>query len=184
MGVNSAGRRAVFLDRDGVITRALVRDGRPYAPLREEEFEILPETPPALRRLHDAGLMLVVVTNQPEVSRGALDPDAVDRMHARLTDELPIAEVRTCIHDDSDHCSCRKPAPGLLIQAAADHGLDLDRSFMVGDRWRDVGAGRQAGCTTVFIDRRYSERQPQDPDVTVESLDEAVDWILSRVNVS
>ena len=172
-------RRAVFLDRDGVINRALVRDGKPYAPDRIEDLEILPGVSEALARLRDAGFRLVVVTNQPDVARGKLRREVVDAMHASLAAALPLDEFRVCLHDDEDACRCRKPEPGLLEDAARDAGLSLPDSFMVGDRWRDVEAGRRAGCTTIFIDREYSERQPDKPDIRVSSLSEAADWILS-----
>jgi D-glycero-D-manno-heptose 1,7-bisphosphate phosphatase len=170
----------VFLDRDGVINRAFVRDGKPYPPDRIEDLEILPGVPEALARLRAAGFRLVVVTNQPDVARGTQRREVIDAMHARLAAALPLDEFRVCDHDDKDGCRCRKPAPGLLEDAAREAGLDLSRSFMVGDRWRDVEAGRRAGCTTIFVDRDYAERRPQAPDVTVPSLAAAADWILSR----
>ena len=173
-------RRAVFLDRDGVINRAFVRDGRPFPPATEQQLEILPGVTEALARLHDAGFRLVVVTNQPDIARGTQRRDVVDRMHARLRSELPIDDIRVCDHDDADGCECRKPKPGLLAAAARDGGLSLEDSFMVGDRWRDVEAGRRAGCATIFIDHGYNEPRPDRADAFVGSLAEAADWILSR----
>jgi D-glycero-D-manno-heptose 1,7-bisphosphate phosphatase len=173
-------RRAVFLDRDGVINRAILRDGKPYAPTRIEDLEILPGVPEALSRLRGAGFRLVVVTNQPDVARGTQQREVVEAMNAQLAAALPLDEFRVCYHDDGEHCRCRKPKPGLLEDAARDAGLSLSDSFMVGDRWRDVEAGRRAGCTSIFIDRNYAEQRPEQPDVTVSSLPEAADWILSR----
>ena len=181
MGVDTNSRRAVFLDRDGVINRAVVRDGRPYPPARVEELEVLPGVPEALVRLSDAGFRLVVVTNQPDLARGTERREVVDAMHARLASALPIDEFRVCDHDDGDDCACRKPKAGLLEAAARESGLSLPASFMVGDRWRDVEAGRRAGCTTIFIDWGYQERRPERPDAVVRSLPEAADWILSRL---
>jgi D-glycero-D-manno-heptose 1,7-bisphosphate phosphatase len=172
-------RRAVFLDRDGVINRAIVRDGRPYPPQQIDDLEILPGVPEALTRLRDAGFRLVVVTNQPDVARGRQRRDVIDAMHASLAASLPVDEFRVCAHDDGDGCACRKPLPGLLVAAARDADLDLSGSFMVGDRWRDIEAGQHAGCRTIFIDLGYAERRPDRPDATVASLPEAVDWILS-----
>ena len=180
MGINTDSRRAVFLDRDGVINRPVVRDGRPYPPARVEELEVLPGVPEALVRLHDAGFRLVVVTNQPDVARGTQRRDVIEAMHACLASVLPIDEFRVCDHDDREGCSCRKPKAGLLEAAARGADLCLPASFMVGDRWRDVEAGRRAGCTTIFIDWDYEERRHEHPDVIVRSLPEAVDWILSR----
>lgn len=173
-------RRAVFLDRDGVINRAIVRDGKPYPPGRIEDLEILPGVREALARLRDAGFRLVVVTNQPDVARGTQRREAIDAMHASLSAALPLDEFRVCDHDDVDGCLCRKPKPGLLEDAAREAGVSLADSFMIGDRWRDIEAGQRAGCTTIFIDRAYAERRPDRPDATVSSLPEAADWILLR----
>lgn len=178
MGIHPRRRRAVFLDRDGVINRAVVREGRPYPPASVEALELLPGVAEALTRLHDAGYRLVVVTNQPDIARGTQDRAVVDAMHARIAAVLPVDEFRVCAHDDADRCDCRKPKPGLLRSAAQAAGIDLGASFMVGDRWRDIEAGRAAGCRTIFIDYDYSERRPHAPDVTVRSLAEAADWIL------
>jgi len=178
MGIDSG--RAVFLDRDGVINRPVIRDGKPYPPARVEDLEILPGVPAALARLHDAGFRLVVVTNQPDVARGTQRREVVDAMHAQLASVLPIDEFRVCDHDDGDDCRCRKPKAGMLEDAARASGVSLPSSFMVGDRWRDIEAGRRAGCTTVFIDWGYLEQRPEHPDHVVPSLPDAVEWILSK----
>jgi len=178
VGVHEALRPAVFLDRDGVINAAVVKGGKPYPPARVEEVTILPGVAGALARLGEAGYALVVVTNQPDVARGAQTREAVDAIHARMRAELPLDAIYCCFHDDADRCACRKPAPGLLRDAARDLDLDLARSFMVGDRWRDVEAGVAAGCRTVFIDYHYAERRPQTFDIQVTSLADAAAWIL------
>jgi D-glycero-D-manno-heptose 1,7-bisphosphate phosphatase len=128
--------------------------------------------------LRDAGFALVVVTNQPEIARGTLERSDVDEINARLAGLLPLDDVVTCPHDDDDGCECRKPRPGMLLEAASRLGLDLDASYLIGDRWRDVEAGRRAGCVNVFLDRGYSEPVPERPDVTVSELREGVSWIL------
>jgi D-glycero-D-manno-heptose 1,7-bisphosphate phosphatase len=167
---------AVFLDRDGVLNRAIVRNGKPYPPASVEALEILPDVPAALAKLKQAGYRLVVVTNQPDVARGDQDRRVVEAINSTLVASLPLDEVRVCYHDDRDDCACRKPKPGLLLQPP-DH--DLSRSVMVGDRWRDVEAGRRAQVrATVLIERGYDEECPVAPDARVMSLGEAVDWIL------
>lgn len=172
-------RRAVFLDRDGVINRAMVQNGRPYPPLGLDELEILPGVPEAIARLRAAGFRLIVVTNQPDVARGKQTRKVVEAMHAVLQTQLPLDEFRVCYHDDADGCACRKPAPGMLQRAAKDANLDLGTSFMVGDRWRDIEAGRRAGCTTVLIDYHYAETERTQPHARVSSLSEAAAWILN-----
>jgi D-glycero-D-manno-heptose 1,7-bisphosphate phosphatase len=172
-------RRAVFLDRDGVLNRPVVREGRPYPPACLEELEILPGVPAALAALRRSGFSLIVVTNQPDVSRGTQQRSLVEAMHAALRRALPLDGFYVCYHDDADACQCRKPMPGLLLTAAGEHGISLPDSYMVGDRWRDVEAGRRAGCRNVWIDRGYSEPRPAaPPDFTGRSLAEAAAWIL------
>lgn len=171
-------RAAVFLDRDGVVNRAMVREGKPYPPASLEELEILPGVPESLAALKAAGYRLIVVTNQPDVARGTTPKALVDSMNDWLKSELPLDAVLTCFHDTVDQCDCRKPKPGLLMGAARDLHIDLSISFMVGDRWRDVEAGQHAGCKTFFIDYGYDEKQPESYDFRVESLREAGQIIL------
>ena len=174
-------RRAVFLDRDGVINRAIVRDGKPYPPSSVDELEVLPGVAEALARLHDAGYRLVVVTNQPDVTRGTRTKQAVEDIHEALVRSgLAVDAFRVCYHDDIDQCGCRKPAPGLLLEAAREEGIDLNASFMIGDRWRDIEAGQRAGCKAIFIDYGYTERKPAEPYVRVGSPAEAMELILSQ----
>lgn len=170
--------KAVFLDRDGVINRAVVREGKPYPPKDLAEMEILPGVDDALARLKAAGYLLIVVTNQPDVARGTTKREAVEEINGFLRTALPIDEVRTCYHDSGDGCDCRKPKPGSILSAAAEHGIDLGESFMVGDRWRDTEAGERAGCRTIFIDYAYDEKQPETVAYRVSSLSEAADIIL------
>ena len=183
IGAGLSLARAVFLDRDGVLNRAVVRDGKPYPPASAAEMEIVTGAAAALARLKDRGFLLLVVTNQPDVARGTQDLETIQAMHRILREALPLDEFLVCPHDDRDACGCRKPAPGLLLEAQARYGLDLRRSFLVGDRWRDVDAGRAAGCRTVFLDFGYRERGPSaPPDARVASLAEAVDWIVEHVD--
>ncbi|MEP6835795.1 MAG: HAD family hydrolase [Gemmatimonas sp.] len=172
-------RRAVFLDRDGVINRAFVRGGKPYPPDSVDTLEILDGVKDALTRLHNAGYQLLVVTNQPDVARGTQRLDVIEAMHERLRLELPLDEILACYHDGDD-CECRKPKPGALLAAAERLQLDLTGSFMVGDRWRDIEAGQRAGCQSVFIDYGYKEQQPVAPFARVASLTDAANWILSK----
>lgn len=171
----------MFLDRDGVVNHAVIREGKPYPPSSVDELQIVGDAADALGRLHDAGLLLIVVTNQPDVARGKQKRDEVEAINDRVSSELPVDDVMVCYHDDAARCYCRKPNPGSLLEAAARHRIDLRNSFMVGDRWRDVEAGQRAGCTSLFIDYEYSERKPDPPYLAVRSLTEAADLILERV---
>ena len=172
-------KRAVFLDRDGVINEAPMREGQPGSPATFFELRILPGVPEALEALHDAGMMLIVATNQPDVVKGIIRRGEVEAMHEYMRGHLPLDDIKVCYHVDADLCSCRKPKPGMLVEAAREHGIDLRKSFMVGDRWRDIGAGRAAGCRTVFVDYGYREQRSNVPDYVVPSLAAASPIILS-----
>ena len=175
------GRRAVFLDRDGVINQAIVRDGKPYPPSGVGEVKIVVGAAEALQDLKQAGFLLIVVTNQPDIARGTRSRAEVDGIHQALRETLPLDDFFVCPHDDSDRCDCRKPLPGLLVRAAKKYDIDMPRSFMVGDRWRDVDAGASAECATVWIDYGYREKRPAaEPSATVDSIRAAADWILSQ----
>jgi len=176
-------RAAVFLDRDGVINRAVVRDGKPFPPAGIDDLELLPEVASAMNSLKAHGFALYVITNQPDVTRGTQTREAVESIHQALSSSLPIDDIFVCYHDDNDECGCRKPLPGLLLEARSKHNIDLSRSFVVGDRWRDIDAGHNAGCKTVLIDYGYRERAPaRPPEATVRSLREAADWIISSAS--
>jgi D-glycero-D-manno-heptose 1,7-bisphosphate phosphatase len=183
MGVGAL--KAVFLDRDGVLNRAILRHGKPYPPATLEELEILPGVPQALAELKECGFLLLVVTNQPDVARGTQKRSTVETIHAALAKKLPIDSFFVCYHDDPENCECRKPKPGLLLEAAARYGLDLSLSFLIGDRWRDIDAGHAAGCRTVLIDGGYAEREPASPPAArAGSCLEAARWILQQVRIS
>jgi D-glycero-D-manno-heptose 1,7-bisphosphate phosphatase len=174
-------RKAVFLDRDGVLNRAIVKNGKPYPPGNVDELEIPEDVPGALQALKEAGFLLIGITNQPDVSRGTQQREVVEAIHASLLKALPLEEIFVCYHDDGDGCSCRKPLPGLLFQATDRYPIDLSSSFMIGDRWKDVEAGRRAGCVTILIDHHYTEKEPTRlANYRVGFLSEAVTCILSH----
>lgn len=184
MGIdlNSGCRRAVFLDRDGVINESVIRDGRPYPPATVGETVVANLAEACLSRLKQCGFLLVVVTNQPDVRRGTARREDVEDIHKFLAAKLPLDDFFVCYHDDGDDCLCRKPRPGLLLEAAAKHNVDFAQSYFIGDRWRDIDAGSAVGCRTVLIDHRYNEREPRaKPDLCVQSLPQAVDCILKEV---
>jgi transaldolase len=174
----SAGVAAVFLDRDGVLVEATEVDGVPTPMPHGGTLRLRPGVEKACRQLRAAGLPLVCVTNQPDIARGTVTTESVRAVNAELQARLSLDAILVCPHDDTDDCNCRKPRPGLLLSAANTLGIDPKLSVMVGDRWRDVEAGRRAGCATIFIDNGYHERRPDRPDVTARGLDEVVPEIL------
>lgn len=177
-------RPAVFLDRDGVIVVPEFREGRSYAPRSLESFKLFPDAQSSVQRLADAGLLVVVVTNQPDVGAGLVSLTTVQAMHTQLARDLPIHSIKVCLHTRAENCICRKPRPGMLIDAADELGIDLASSFMVGDRESDILAGKTVGCTTIFIDLGYtSEPMPAHPDYNVRNLTEAVEIILGHAKL-
>jgi D-glycero-D-manno-heptose 1,7-bisphosphate phosphatase len=166
--------RAVFLDRDGVINHNEVRDGWPHGPETVEAFFILPGVREAVEAFHAVGFLVIVATNQPDTSR-----QLVEDLHSILRKTLKLDDIKICFHVDADNCTCRKPKPGLLLEAAQEREIALSESWMIGDRWRDLEAGRAAGCRIVFIDHGYAnEKRPRDPDFVVTSLIEAVPFVI------
>ena len=172
--------RAVFLDRDGVLVRAMMVDGKSYAVRRMKDFRLLPSARSAVEALRAAGYKIVVVTNQPDIGNGLIASRVVEAMHRRLQKAIAPDLIKTCPHRQDDGCDCRKPKPGMLLAAATELGINLRSSYMVGDRWSDVVAGQSAGCYTLFIDRGYRDRMTARPDCTVKTLPAAVDMILGE----
>ncbi len=175
--------KAVFLDRDGVINANIERDGRPVAPSSITEFRVLPGVVEAVAQLKAAGFLVIVVTNQPDVATGRTTRTMVEAMHEEIKRQVPVDAIKVCYHVDADQCSCRKPRPGMLMDAAGDYGIELQSSYMVGDRWRDTEAGRAVGCFTIFVDYGHEQEGPNRPDLIVSSLSEAVARILERQRV-
>ena len=174
--------KAVFLDRDGVINKALVKDGKPFSPYNFNDLKILPGVKKSLRALKESNWLIIVVTNQPDVARGKITKEEVEKINNFLKNTLSVDEIYTCYHDNKDFCDCRKPLPGALKVAAKNNSIDLNKSFMIGDRWSDIEAGDSAGCKTFFIDYSYKEKRPSNFTFKVKSLVEAVDIILKSYN--
>ena len=186
MGEHEIRKRAVFLDRDGVLNRPVVRDGLPFPPATAEEFELYPDVADGCSQLRKAGFLLVVVTNQPDVGRGTQTREAIEAMHSKLRAAIPVLDaIEVCFHAGAAHgepCDCRKPKPGMLLRAAAAYAIDLKKSFLIGDRWRDVDCAHAAGCRSVLIDHGYHEALKEKPEFTVTNFSEAVSAILAATN--
>lgn len=171
--------KAVFLDRDGVINVSNVIDGKPFAPTRIEDFKIYEDAVTAVNLLKQSGFLTFVVTNQPDVGNGKVLKQTVTSMHEILASQLPLDNIYVCFHSQSEGCGCRKPNPGMLLQAKIEFGINLKNSFLIGDRKSDIDAGKAVGSGTIFIERGYSELSPEDPDYVCNSLSEAVAYILT-----
>jgi D-glycero-D-manno-heptose 1,7-bisphosphate phosphatase len=177
----SSTHKAIFLDRDGVLNQPVVKAGLPYPPVSAQEFTLYPDAAKACKAFRNAGFLLVVVTNQPDVGRGTQTQAAVEEMHAKLLDEIDLDRIEVCYAPDSQAPDARrrKPAPGMVLDAADTLGIDLSKSFLIGDRWRDIDCGHAVGVRTVFIDRGYAEKLKQQPHFTCASLMEAAEWVFS-----
>lgn len=171
-------KRCIFLDRDGVLNDVVMRGGKSFPPQSVEEYRFLPGVPEAIRTLKEAGFLIVVATNQPDVGKGIQSRAVVEAMHQIIFDQLKVDDIRCCYHTVQDNCTCRKPKPGMLFNAAHQWSIDLSRSYMIGDRWSDVEAGKSAGCKTFMIGPGYAGEQYIQADWNVASLLEASTIIL------
>jgi D-glycero-D-manno-heptose 1,7-bisphosphate phosphatase len=168
-------RHAIFLDRDGVINKALIKNGLPFSPRTINDFEILPGVEKALNLFHDLGFLNIVATNQPDIARCLMSEQILNEMHDLIRLNLVVDDIFVCPHDDSENCSCRKPKPGMILDAAAKWGIDLTNSYFIGDTWKDIHAGRAAGCATVLLECPYNEGL--ESDYRVASLFDIIDII-------
>jgi len=178
MGVDPLNR-AVFLDRDGVINQALVRNGLPFSPANAAEFRWVEGIHAVSQQIVSSGFDIFCVTNQPDVGRGLQERAVVEVLHQMVQDELPIKKIYVCYHDSASQCDCRKPKPGLLLQAAEEFELELAKSWLVGDRWKDIDAGNAAGCRTIFLDYDYDEKLRSPPNHVIGSIHEVAGLICS-----
>ena len=154
-------KKAVFLDRDGVINKAFIKDG-------------LPDVKESILKLKKLNFVCLVVTNQPNVRRGIISKSTVVKMNNYLKKELDIDDFFVCYHDDNDNCVCRKPKPGLLLKARKKWDIDFKKSFLIGDRWRDIIAGENVGCKTIYINYNYRDKQPDNPNFITDTLSNAI----------
>lgn len=167
-------KKAVFLDKDGVINKVIMRNGKPSSPWRLEEFKFLPNIQKYLKIFKKMGFLNIIFTNQPDVRRGFLKIEDLKKMHRLVREKLSVDDIKVCPHDDRDNCSCRKPKPGLILQAAKKWSIDLKESYVIGDSWKDMGAGKTAGCKTILIRRNYNKDLKENYDFEVENLKEAI----------
>ena len=178
MGINTLNNKAIFLDRDGVLNKSIVKFGKPYPPKSKEELSIPSGVKKGVSILKENGFRLIMITNQPDVSRGKISLKKVEEINQFLSKELKLDDVFCCPHDDKDMCKCRKPKPGMIIEAVGKWKIDVSKSFLIGDRWKDIEAGKRAGCKTILINSHYKKKKPTDYTFQAKSLSEAAKIIL------
>lgn len=166
--------KAIFIDRDGVMNKVIMRNGKPSSPWKLEEFEIFPDVKECLETFREMGFLNIVFTSQPDISRGNLKIEDLEKMHKIILETLPVDDIKFCPHDDKDNCQCRKPKPGLLLETAKAWSIDLENSFVIGDSWKDIGAGEAAGCKTILLRRNYNKDLKENYNFEVENLKEAI----------
>ena len=169
--------KAIFLDRDGVINKVIMRNGKPSSPWKLKEFEILPDVKECLVAFKKMGFLNIIFTSQPDISRGFLQIEDLEKMHEIIDKTLLVDEIRFCPHDDKDNCSCRKPKPGLILEAVQKWSIDLRESYVIGDTWKDIGAGKAVGCKTFLLRREYNKGFQKDYDFEVSNLKKTVEII-------
>lgn len=169
-------KRAIFFDRDGVINKAIVEEGRPFSPRTFEEFELVDNIGDLLELCRKEGFLNIIITNQPDISRGLIDENSLRKMHKFIKKNMSVDDILVCPHTDTDNCYCRKPKPGMLLAAADKWNIDLNGSFLIGDQWKDMEAGRNAGCTTILIDCHYNKGV--DSDFRIGDLSSAIEIFL------
>lgn len=168
-------KRAIFLDRDGVINKVILKEGKPFSPREFDEFEFVENIKGVLEKFKEKGFLNIVITNQPDIIRRLMQREKLDKIHNLIKERLPIDDIFVCPHDDKDNCLCRKLKPGMLFEAAKEWDIDLNASFMIGDNWKDIEAGRAAGCTTVLIDNPYNKQIAA--DFRIDSISSMIEII-------
>ena len=192
--------KAVFLDRDGVINELVYYQERGIidSPFTVEHFRLLPGVGKAIKKLREMGYKIVLVSNQPGIAKGHMSEETLDKIRQKMKEELAKDEAFLdgeyyCFHHPEAkvkrlkaNCECRKPKPGLLLQAAQDMDIDLSQSWMIGDGLTDVKAGKGAGCRTILLGRmkcelcRLMDEEEARPDIVISSLMEAAEYILKQ----
>ena len=163
-------KKAVFLDRDGVVSRAVVINNRPFSIRRASDLQILDEVNEALGIFGKLALIPIIISNQPDVARGLLSQLEHEKIESKIVTLTGISKIYTCTHDEKDNCFCRKPKPGLILKAAEDHDIDITKSYLIGDRWRDMDLAKNVDCRSFFINRNYEEKYPEYFDYETGSI--------------
>jgi len=175
--INFRNRKAIFLDRDGTLNKAYIENGLPISPSSLNKFKIIKGVKKSINRLKKLNFLCILITNQPDVFRGKISKKTVVKMNSYIKKKIKLDDMFVCYHDNEHNCSCRKPKPGLLVKASKKWKIDLNKSFMIGDRWKDILAGKKVGCKTIFINNNYKNDKKVKADFTFKSLLKAVNKI-------
>ena len=175
--INFRNRKAIFLDRDGTLNKAYIENGLPISPSSLNKFKIIKGVKKSINRLKKLNFLCILITNQPDVFRGKISKKTVVKMNSYIKKKIKLEDMFVCYHDNEHNCSCRKPKPGLLVKASKKWKIDLKKSFMIGDRWKDILAGKKVGCKTIFINNNYKNDKKVKADFTFKSLLKAVNKI-------
>jgi len=175
--INFRNRKAIFLDRDGTLNKAYIENGLPISPSSLNKFKIIKGVKKSINKLKKLNFLCILITNQPDVFRGKISKKTVVKMNSYIKKKIKLDDMFVCYHDNEHNCNCRKPKPGLLVKASKKWKIDLNKSFMIGDRWKDILAGKKVGCKTIFINNNYKNDKKVKADFTFKSLLKAVNKI-------
>jgi|TARA_B100001175_G_scaffold313455_1_gene321083 D-glycero-D-manno-heptose 1,7-bisphosphate phosphatase len=176
-------KKAVFLDRDGVLSKTHIKKGKSFAVKKLKDFKLFYGSEESVKKLKLAGFMVIVVTNQPDVGKKIISRIVLKKMHDRLKKKTKVDAIYSCTHSQDDNCFCRKPKPGMILNAAKKHNINLKKSFMVGDRSSDILAGKKAKCRSIFLDKKYFEKKPKVQEATFNNLVQATNYILKQTQL-
>lgn len=160
-------QKAIFLDRDGVINNNIIESGKPYPPLKLGSVHVIKGMKELIKKWQDEKYLVIVITNQPDVAAHLVTKNKVDKINKFLKNELNFDDIFVCYHGEKDNCNCRKPKIGLFLQAQEKYNIDMKKSWMIGDRWKDIEAGKKAGCKTIYLNYGYDEQRPTEQDYTI-----------------
>jgi D-glycero-D-manno-heptose 1,7-bisphosphate phosphatase len=171
--------KAIFLDRDGVINHVLYHEGvnKPSSPWKFEEFQLYNGVEKPLEELRKMGFLLLIISNQPDISKGKIEEGMTEKVNKIIFEKLPIQDILICPHEDRHNCNCRKPKPGMIIELSKKWNVDIGKSFLIGDRWKDIEAGENAGCTSILLDKPYNKDTKA--EYRTKDLQSAVELIKS-----
>ena len=169
--------KAFFFDRDGILNKSIIKNHKPYSPRFPKELILNRELLSFIKKLKNKGFLIFVVSNQPDIKKGKLSKYSLKIINSIIKKYFLIDEIYICSHEKNDNCKCRKPKPGMLIEASKKWNVDLKKSFLIGDRWKDITAGTIMNCTTIFIDYNYRESKPRNSNYNFINISKMINSI-------